>query len=205
MDTSSLLKKQLKTETKTKKHVKRLSVNNKSIPFWAVVDNAEPAVPISFTTCREEAIQALDQYLYLKHYKHFRTWCPLHGYDIDHAKAWLEYSRSLAVDTFNDGKPRYTIIQIDYEPNILASLLRLYHHCTPMGCTFDTDEEFMEQSAYMSEKSLRVEKGEDKFTPIEEALNLLFEDIEKENCAAAACDEKHCTSHPSNTSPSHDA
>ena len=46
-----------------------------------------------------------------------------------------------------------------------------------MGCSFDTDEELEGYSQYLDEKASRVERGEDRFTPIEEAIDLLCSDI----------------------------
>lgn len=183
---------------KSAKSVKSKTAKKQSKPLppvvlWAVVDNEFPDDPVTFTATRQEALIALDQYLYLKHYKHFRLWCPLHGYEVDHGEAWATYSKTISQTEYN-GSPLYTIVQIDYEPNVIASLLRTYHGCVPMGCPFDTDEELGEFSAYLADKSEKVEKGEAQFTPIEEALNVLFEDLEEQNCAA--CDEKHCPSNP---------
>ena len=183
-----MLKKSDKKAT-TKKQQKPLP----PIVLWAVIDNENPDVPVTFTATRQEALIALDQYLYLKHYAHFRLWCPLHGYEVDHGEAWATYSKTITQTEYN-GAPLYTIVQIDYEPNVIASLLRSYHNCVPMGCPFDTDEELEDFSAYLAEKSEAVEKGTAKFTPVEEALNLLFEDLEEQNCAD--CDKKHCPSNP---------
>ena len=155
----------------------------KPVILWAVIDNANPDFPISFTASKEDAYIALDQYLYLKHYAHFRLWCPVHGYKVDHAKAWLAYSRSIIELEYN-GEPLYSVAQVNYDPNVIASLLRSVNNCIPMGCPFDTNEELADFSAYLAAKEERVEKGTEEFTPMEEALRLLMDDLAQEECGS---------------------
>ena len=179
-----------------KKAAKKLTEREKPlkpITMFVVVDNEDPDTPITFTATRKEAIFALDQYIYLKNYKHFRLWCPIHGYEIDHGPAWREYARTVLHQELTDTS-RYTLVEVKYDPKVIASLLRSCNRCTPMGCPFDTDEELNEYSTYLAQKSERVERGEDQYSPIEEALDLLFEDIEEQNCADY--DAKHGRSNP---------
>ena len=141
---------------------------------------------------------ALDQYLYLKHYKHFRLWCPLHGHEVDHSRAWAEYSRTAMNLNAPEG-PLYTVVKIEYDPNTIASLLRHVNACTPLGCAFETPEELDEYSAYLAKKSEAVSNGDAHFTPIEEALDLLFDDLEAKGCDV--CDDVNCPSSSAHVSP----
>ncbi len=168
------------------------------VVMWAIIDSEDPDTPITFTATRHDAIIALDQYLYLKHYTHFRLWCGIHDREVDHGASWRDYAQTVINDESVEGADApYQIVKIDYDPNVIASLLRSYNHCTPLGCPFDTDEELSDYSTYFAAKTERVERGEDKYTPLEEALNLLFEDLEKENCNE--CDDATCTHNPSFT------
>ncbi len=172
------------------------------ITMWAVIDNEDPDEPVTFTATRHDAIIALDQYLYLKHYAHFRLWCGLHNLEVDHGTSWSEYARMVInSEILPDQEAPYTIVKIDYEANVIASLLRTHNHCTPLGCPFDTDEELDAYSQYFSAKTERVERGEDKLTPLEEALNLLFSDLEEENCST--CEDITCENNPNFTPSDH--
>ena len=170
------------------------------ITMWAVIDNEFPDVPITFTATHADAVAALDQYLYLKHYMHFRLWCQVHDRKIDHADNWRAYAEKVIYGELDKqieedpSKAPYILTEIHYEPNIIASMLRSINHCTPLGCKFDTDEELDEYSMYFSDKAERVERGEDKFTPLEEALNTLFEDLEQEHCDE--CVDTSCENNP---------
>lgn len=179
-------KDQPKTKNAAAKSNKKPKVKLPSfIPMWAVIDNDYPDDPVTFVSTYDEAIMALDQYLYLKHYTHFRQWCPLHGYKVDHSKAWLAYSKTVLREEYI-GSPLYTIVQINYEPNVIASLLRAYNHCTPMGLPFDTPEEIDEFATRMEELP------ESELTPLEKSLSALFDDIDNDEVAEAAEIKSHC-------------
>jgi len=57
------------------KEINKKARTEKPIIMWAIIDNEHPDTPITFTSTRRDALLALDQYLFLKHYKHFRLWC----------------------------------------------------------------------------------------------------------------------------------
>lgn len=190
--------KKINIDKEAKKAVKKAGKKSfKTITMWAIIDNDNPDTPVTFTATREDALLALDQYLYLKHYKHFRLWCPIHGYTVDHGAAWVAYSKT-AIDAGSEENPRYTLARLEYEPNTLASIIRQYYGCIPMGCPFDTDDELNGYSNYLADKAERVLAGEEQFTPIEEALDFLFDDLEAQNVAEHADDAD-------NSCPSRDA
>ena len=181
-----------KDTTKNKQEIKKAKKllkdeNVEDFVVWAVVDNENPEVPVTFTATHSDAVMALDQYLYLKHYTHFRQWCPLHGLPVDHANSWLRYSEEVIASEYNAGDaPLYTIARITYKPNIIASLLRTYNYCTPLGLPFDTSEE-------IEEYAKRVEDLPDsELSPIEKALDILIEDIKNDEVAEAAEIKAHC-------------
>ena len=193
-DNSLDLKKVAKEAKKQSK--RRQSKKKPALPpviMWAIVDNAAPEEPITFTATEEEAMMALDQYLYLKHYSHFRAWCDLRGLQIDHAQNWIAYSKA----TFNNpdempDKPLYAIYKINYEPNVIASLLRSVNHCVPMGLPFDTPEEI----DTFAERINSV--PHDELTPLEQDLLLLFDDIDDDRVAESAEIKKHCAYYSNN-------
>ncbi len=163
-------------ETTLGKAMKKKVKPSKPMVVWSIVDNeVNPDMPITFTSTKDEAIIALDQYLYLKHYKHFRAWCALRDLKVDHTNNWKEYAKNI-IHTDQKGHPVYVIVKIDYGPDMIASLLRYVSDSPIMGCPFDTEEEIAAYSEYLSDKAIRVERGEDHFTPIEEAIDLFCSD-----------------------------
>ena len=96
-------------------------------------------------------------------------------------------SEEVIASEYNAGDaPLYTIARITYKPNIIASLLRTYNYCTPLGLPFDTSEE-------IEEYAKRVEDLPDsELSPIEKALDILIEDIKNDEVAEAAEIKAHC-------------
>lgn len=158
---------------------KKLNQPVAPISMYVLVEKSAPDIPITFAATQKDALIAVDQYIYLKHYKYFRAWCTLHGYKVDHTTAWKAYTEQV-LNAAPPKEPLYELVIMDYDPQIIASLLRTVNQCTPMGLPFETDEELDDYSSYMAEKMERVEAGEDSLTEIEEALDLLFYDLEEE-------------------------
>ena len=179
-------KEEQKQAAKTRKYIdnaEKKAASLKPFTLWAVFDNTiDSDTPITFTTTREEAIIALDQYLYLKNYIHFRMWCNLRDLPINHGSSWSRYSQDILIDELSTdpatNEAPYLITRLDYKPNIIASLLRSINNCIPLGCSFDTEEEIEEFSEYLSAKTQSVEAGEDTYTPLEEAMVALFDDLD---------------------------
>ena len=170
------------------------------ITMWAIIDTDYPETPVSFTATREDAQIALDQYIYLKHYTHFRLWCENHNLKVDHNENWRNYIHTVMQnevsqeDLADPSKAPYRLEKISYPANVIASLLRSYNHCAPLGCPFDTEEELADYSYYISDKTEKVRRGEDEFTPLEKSLNAIWEDLDQEeledDCPDIDCDHK---------------
>ena len=155
------------------------------ITLWAVIDREYPETPVTFTATKDDAEFALDQYLYLKHYTHFTLWCDNHNLKVDHAQTWRKYINTVMNDELTEeqrtdpSKAPYVILQIDYEMNVIASLLRTMNHCTPLGCSFDTEEELDEYAYYYSCKAEQVAQGKATFTPMELMYERLFKELDE--------------------------
>lgn len=145
--------------------------------LWAVFETAHPETPITFTSTREEAYLALDQYIYLKHYVHFRSWCELNNTPIDHSLSWKRYSEVALKEELSIPN-MYTVMKVSYSAAILASLLRSVNNCIPMGCPFDTDEELEDFANNFATKTQEVDAGRATFTPLEEGLVAFLDDTD---------------------------
>jgi hypothetical protein len=166
-----------KLDKEVQKHLaKEKELTKKGVVFpvnmWALVDPSHPDTPITFAATETDIHMALDQFLYLKHYSHFRNWCPLHNLPVDHGESWLRYCREVIYPEEELNSPSYVIYQIKYEPNVIASLLRIMNHCVPMGLPMDTKEEidtFCDRAETLPPEEL---------TPIERSLIQYLDDIE---------------------------
>ena len=153
---------------------------SQGIHLWAVAETAHPEVPITFTATKEQAYIAIDQHIYLKHYKHYRLWCNQRDLPIDHSESWKKYCSDVLAEELIASASTYTVIKVHYSASIIASLLRAMNNCIPMGCPFDTEEEIRDFSDYLDHKLDLVEDGADHLTEIEEGLVALLDDVEAE-------------------------
>ena len=171
-------KKEKTPKIKGKKNKKEVAPK---VTLWVVIDNEYPDVPVTFTATHQDAVTALDQYLYLIHYAHFRLWCENHNLPLNHGSSWVEYGHTVINNEWSEGDaPKYSILRVNYDANIVAALFRNHNRCVPMGCPFDTDEELDDYSTYYEEKSKRVERGEDQFSLLEQAMATLFDDLRRQ-------------------------
>ena len=102
------------------------------------------------------------KYLRLKHFDHFKMWCELRSLSIDSEAAWATYFTKVL--TYEE-KAGYAIAKQTYKLNNLAAVLRMFGGCFPLGCSFDTETEYL----YLKTK-LEAQ---------EEALQKIHDNVEK--------------------------
>lgn len=168
-----------------------ISVQTAPVSVWALYDNNEPDKPLTFAVSYEQIYSALDQLLYLKSYPHFRQWCALHDIPVNHRESWARYSKEVISNGFNpnDGAA-YTIARVDYQPEVIAAMIRSLHHCEPFGNSFESREEEERIGTRLAETP------EEELTPIEKNLLLLFEDIEEDKIEESAEVKSRCPNVP---------
>lgn len=154
---------------------------------WALYDNKEPSKPLTFATSYNQIYAALDQLLYVKHYSHFRQWCSLRDIPINHRESWARYSKEVISNGFDlDNGAVYTIARVDYEPEVIAAMLRSVNQCEPFGNSFETAEE----TERIAERLASL--PEEELTPVEKGLMLLFDDIDADKVEESAEIKAHC-------------
>lgn len=154
---------------------------------WALYDNKEPSKPLTFATSYNQIYAALDQLLYVKHYSHFRQWCSLRDIPVNHRESWARYSKEVISNGFDlDGGAVYTIARVDYEPEVIAAMLRSINQCEPFGNPFETKEE----TERIAERLTST--PEEELTPVEKGLMLLFDDIDADKVEESAEIKAHC-------------
>lgn len=153
---------------------------------WALYSNEEPNRPLTFATSYKQIYAALDQLLYVKHYAHFRQWCSLRDIPVNHRESWARYSKEVISDGFEDSEALYTIARVDYEPEVIAAMLRSVNQCEPFGNPFETAEE----TERIAERLASV--SEEELTPMEKGLMLLFDDIDADRVEESAEVKAHC-------------
>lgn len=108
---------------------------NKEITFYAIYDKREETgVFINVTETKTDALEFIHRRLRIEHDAHYSAWCKLRDYNVKDTKAWFEYYQNVIE---SDEKSNYIVKEIKYTPKSIASILRMFMTCTPLGCSFE--------------------------------------------------------------------
>lgn len=114
-------------------------IHDKKLRFFTVVEASAPANLLTIVLTKGEALEYAETRIYVEHQEHFQSWCALRNYDAEDADAWTEY---LTVLIENDAlEDNYLIMPVTYYYDNIASILRMFGGCAPIGCSFDTAAE----------------------------------------------------------------
>lgn len=76
----------------------------------------------------------------LDNFRHFSSWCDLHGKNADDESSWDEY---LTSDILSEAElTKYAIMTLRYRTQDLAAVLRACEGCTPIGVGYERDYEY---------------------------------------------------------------
>lgn len=98
-------------------------------------DNSQEKV-LCVCTKKREVTEFIRRYYLVTHFEHFKSWCELHNYDVKSQEAANAYIDISASDSF-----MFPVIAYWYDVNSLAGLLRMINNYTPVGCSFETEND----------------------------------------------------------------
>lgn len=90
---------------------------------------------LTITDNKKDCDKYISRLLLIDNGEHFFSWCNLRNLE-HNEESWMKYLRTVGVDCSN-----YKIRKMKYKTKDIATLLRLYNKCIPLGCDYDTDEE----------------------------------------------------------------
>jgi hypothetical protein len=135
---------------------------NKPIYLYVITDNSsseDSTLNIcSVTATIDEATEYIKTKLVLDNFEHFKLWAELHNKEITNKESWVEY--------FNDvispeNKTKYIISRYKYTIQSIASILRMFNSCPPVGASYETATELSYFKNLYSMLSVKAE-GVDK-------------------------------------------
>lgn len=128
---------------------------NKNTSFWCVVDKEDKSHFYTFTNTYQQAVEYLMKlYVYKDRYEHFLQWCDFHKKDDTSLLDIGEYINNLDINLLD----YYNIDKIEYSPDNLASLFRIYNNCVPLDCSYETN--FEQQNYAELVKQLQKSNGD---------------------------------------------
>lgn len=92
----------------------------------------------TITTEFKECKEFIDTMLYYKHFNHFENWCNCHNLDCKLDSSWNKYVEDVLSEYEED---KYYIGEIRVSKKELATIMRLYYHYIPMGCSYESSYE----------------------------------------------------------------
>lgn len=113
--------------------------SKKKIHFYAVTNKNQPKQILTLTCTKMQAVDFCYRFLRVKHFDHFKMWCEMRDLDVNSESAWSTYFNN-CID--KEERCEYLIHKKVYELNNVAAILRMFGGCLPMGCKFDTENEY---------------------------------------------------------------
>ena len=111
----------------------------KKITFYAVLNKREPSKFLTFTLTKKQAIEYGNKFLKAIHMEHFKQWCEYHNLNADMNDSWnIYFMKCLTADE----KREIVINKIGYKWEDMTAILRMFGGCVPLGCSFDTPQEY---------------------------------------------------------------
>lgn len=172
----------------TRKQKKIQKLHNKTALLFGVAPLVAPC-PLTEGDCPDEieslytivpsydeALEFVKKHIILRNKAHFESWC-----DLRNRNPLTEEAKQAYIDTvidMNDPKNQYSIIDIKYTYEDLATILRISAGCAPIGCSFDNEAEieaFLTRQAFLNKQD-KKKKAAAKAKETKEAKQAKAED-----------------------------
>lgn len=98
--------------------------------------------PNSFLTLALNKNQVKEYFFKLlqaKFFEHYIAWCKIKNLDSSSEQSWLEYYSTCIPDSEKD---KYEISKYIYPFSSIASIIRMFVGCVPIGCSFNNKSEY---------------------------------------------------------------
>ena len=112
----------------------------KKLTFYLVIDQSQNNQILTITLTKKQAIEYGYQYLKIKNYDHYSRWCELKEFDPESENAWFRYFTNVLT---MEEKSKYAVAKRIYKLDTVASIMRMFAGCLPLGCSFDTPTEYL--------------------------------------------------------------
>ena len=111
--------------------------------LYLIYENEDKDSLVTVLERKEQIKEFVDKNILAHNYKHFKAWCDLR--QLDYTK---EESENAYINNFLDAateedldKYTYIIKKAYYTKTALASILRMFNGCVPLGCSYETEVE----------------------------------------------------------------
>lgn len=116
-----------------------MTKKNKKVTFFVVQSIDDCNAFLTIVCDKKDAIEFILKLLKLEKLNHFQAWCNLRNLDPSSDAAWSLYFNTCVP---KEDKMKYVIRKIYYKLNDVGAILRMFGGCSPLGCKFDTPQEY---------------------------------------------------------------
>lgn len=106
--------------------------------FFIFMVEDDKKMVLSFTPTKAEAEEYICNRCCLDNKGHYDAWCELHNHDPKELATKRLYTTTIATNV-----KKYRYKQCTYDLNHIATIYRIGFGCYPLGCSFDSDLEYM--------------------------------------------------------------
>ena len=116
----------------------------KKVFVYLVYENEKEDSLVTILSKQEQIGEFIDRMVILDHWNHYVAWCKLRELnykDIESEQAYIENFYKIATQ---EDKQNYTYIvkRVAYNTDAIASILRMFNGCVPIGCSYEFKGEF---------------------------------------------------------------
>ena len=112
---------------------------------------------------KDQIDEFISRNILIHNYKHFKAWCGLRKMDYTKAESENAYINNFLNTATEEDLDKYTYIirKAYYTKTALASILRMFNGCFPLGCSYETEAEVVYANVLFkeAEKEKQKEKG----------------------------------------------
>ena len=120
----------------------------KKIPLYLIYRNEDPSSLVTVLADKKQIDEFINRMIIVDNWDHFKMWCDL---------------RNLDYKSTEEAESKYTFIvkKTLYTKEALASILRMFNGCVPVGCSYENPVEATYANLIYSKLAEDVDKKED--------------------------------------------
>ena len=106
---------------------------------YAVVDKSNPKKFLTVVVDEKQAYEFLTTFLQIMEADTFVAWCNTNNLEPKNIDNWKKFAQT---EYILDKLKTYEIKKLSYKKEELASIIRMFCQCVPIGCSYDLQAEY---------------------------------------------------------------
>lgn len=134
----------------------------KKIPLYLVYRNENPASLVAVLADKKQIDEFIDRMIIVDNWAHFKMWCNLRKLDYKSLESQYSYIDNYVATNPEEAESKYTFIvrKTLYTKEALASILRMFNGCVPIGCSYESPVEVTYANLIYSKLAEEVDEEE---------------------------------------------